>query len=196
MSLIGRAAATCLAFSLLISLAWCSASQPPDAVARLATNAIPLAFGVSARNDRSSDTSTTTAPTARADTFLRYDDRHPVASTHIRATDSVLAARGAERASPGRIVLGRNMRERVIPYAERTGAEYYKGTPRGLRWLPQSFQVGLNRWWLRRRIKQGYDIEDIGAGRGPLGRSPYYEGEHRTLGHHGYPRYRRVDPGD
>lgn len=83
----------------------------------------------------------------------------------------------------------------MIPYADRTGAEYYKGTPRGLRWLPESGQVGLNRWWLRRKIKKGYEIEDIGPDPSNARRSPFYEGEHKTLGRHGYPNYRQVDPG-
>ncbi len=99
-----------------------------------------------------------------------------------------------EAASPGKVVLGRNMAERVIPHTRRVGGEYYAGTPRGLRWLPQQAEVWLNRWWLRRKIRKGYEIEDIGPDPRNSRRSPFYEGEHETLRRHGYPNYRRADP--
>ncbi len=89
-------------------------------------------------------------------------------------------------------------RPRVIPYANETGAKFYGGTPRGLRWLPQRAQVGLNKLWLYVKVKLRYNVEDIGAPRAdpPLKPSPYYDGEHEVLAKLGYPRYTRIDRGD
>lgn len=117
-----------------------------------------------------------------------------VASEEFGALPGAMVA--AEGAGAGRIVLGRSMRERVIPYAERTGAEYYGGTPQGLRWLPERGQVWLNKRWLSGKIKGGYDIEDVGTPRTGLPSSPYYDAEHQVLTKYGYPRYTRVDLGD
>jgi hypothetical protein len=85
---------------------------------------------------------------------------------------------------------------RVIPYAERTGAEFYGGTPRGLRWLPQRTQVWLNKRWLASKLREGFDIEDVGTPTTGLPPSPYYDGEHEVLSKFGYPRYMRIDLGD
>lgn len=88
------------------------------------------------------------------------------------------------------------MLERVIPYAKDTGAEYYGGTPQGLRWLPQRAQVWLNKRWLTGKIRLGYGVEDVGAPSSGLPPSPFYTAEHKILAKYGYPRYTRVDLGD
>jgi len=88
------------------------------------------------------------------------------------------------------------MRERVIPNAERTGAEFHGGTPKGLRWLPERGQVSLNKRWLAGKIKRGYDIEDVGTPKAGLPAISYYDAEHHVLAKYGYPRYTRVDLGD
>lgn len=91
-------------------------------------------------------------------------------------------------ASAKAVVIGENMRHRVIPYAKTIGADYYKpsrGTPPG-NWLYN------NRKWLERQMRNGVHIIDIGPDprRRALGHiSPYYEMEQASIRRRGYARY-------
>ncbi len=69
------------------------------------------------------------------------------------------------------VTIGRNMGERVIPYAERHGYDWYRGTPR---WVPRNLiervsprtlermDLWFNRRWIRGEMGQGSRIVDIG----------------------------------
>jgi hypothetical protein len=106
-----------------------------------------------------------------------------------------VAAKGTTRT----VTMGRNMGERVVPYAEKHGYDWYRGTSR---WVPrktlerispatlQRIDLWFNRRWIRREMRRGSDIVDIGE---PAGypRSAFYEMERREVS--GYPRYRQ-DP--
>lgn len=80
------------------------------------------------------------------------------------------------------------MRHRVIPYANRIGASYYK--PRlasdARNWLEN------NRRWVRRQMKEGKEIVDIGpdeARRQTGTVSEYYEMERYEILSRGYTLY-------
>jgi len=87
-------------------------------------------------------------------------------------------------------VIGENMDNRVIPYANRIGAGYYRfRSSREFRhnWLRN------NRRWIRKQMKDGNEIIDIGpdvARRQVTGASEYYEMERHEILSAGYPFYR------
>jgi RHS repeat-associated protein len=74
------------------------------------------------------------------------------------------------------VVIGENMRDRVIPYAKEIGADWYK--PRSNnpeRWL------GNNERWLKTKMAEGREIIDIGIDPLRTTRSPYYEAEKHLI---------------
>ncbi len=87
--------------------------------------------------------------------------------TRAGATDLVAEdASAAERT----VVMGRNMGGRVIPYAEKNGFDYYKGTPS---WIPRGLQrvapktlnrvdMWFNKRWINNEMNAGSKIIDIG----------------------------------
>jgi hypothetical protein len=84
------------------------------------------------------------------------------------------------------------MRHRVIPYAERIGASYYKFRSNPPR--PQYDQFCNNLRWIRDQIREGKEIVDIGpdkARRITTGASPFYEMERQEILRKGYPLYRQ-----
>jgi len=81
------------------------------------------------------------------------------------------------------IVIGENMKDRVIPYAREIGATWYKPRP-GVppdRWLKNN-ERAVKRW-----MREGREIIDIGIDPRRSRRSPYYEMEKRVLEEAGYP---------
>jgi RHS repeat-associated protein len=115
------------------------------------------------------------------------------------ATDSAADAARTAKGTTRTVTMGRNMGERVIPYAEKHGYDWYRGTPG---WVPrktlerispatlQRTDLWFNKRWIRREMRRESDIVDIGE---PAGypRSPFYEMERREVS--GYPSYRQ-DP--
>jgi RHS repeat-associated protein len=80
------------------------------------------------------------------------------------------------------IVIGENMKDRVIPIAEELGADYYK--PRSQivdNWLKNNMR------WLNEKMKEGREIIDIGPDPNRPTRSPYYEAEKRLIEKANYP---------
>jgi hypothetical protein len=75
-------------------------------------------------------------------------------------------AGGVERT----VVMGRNMAGRVIPYAEKNGYDFYKGSPK---WVPRQIQnvapkalekldLMFNKRWIGNEMRGGSRIVDIG----------------------------------
>ena len=110
------------------------------------------------------------------------------------------AGRLASRASEQTVAMGRNMTDRVIPYARTHGYGYYAGTPS---WIPRrtiersmgadrlrSVDLWFNRAWIRGQMRQGHRIVDIGE---PPGYRPseFYDMELNEVS--GYWNYTR-DP--
>jgi hypothetical protein len=87
-------------------------------------------------------------------------------------------ARGAEGASQRAIVIGENM-NRVRNAAKALGASYY----RAWRIEPFDAQRALrrNEAWIRRKVREGYLIYDIGIDLARDYRSPFYAMERRVL---------------
>ena len=80
------------------------------------------------------------------------------------------------------IVIGENMKDRVIPMAEKLGADYYKVRSQNEdNWLKNNMR------WLNERMKEGREIIDIGPDPNRPTRSPYYEAEKRLLEKANYP---------
>jgi hypothetical protein len=84
------------------------------------------------------------------------------------------AARAVERDAADSVertvVIGRNMADRVIPYAEKNGYDFYKGSPK---WIPRQIQnfapkmlqkldLMFNRKWIGNEMRGGSRIIDIG----------------------------------
>ena len=93
-----------------------------------------------------------------------------------------------------RIVIGEDMKGRVIPHAISIGAEFYNPpeAPREL-WMEQ------NRLWINDKMDRQYDIIDIGAAPGrtnyPEPTSPFYKMELGEIARRNYSQHFRVDPG-
>jgi RHS repeat-associated protein len=97
--------------------------------------------------------------------------------------------------APKTVVLGRNMKDRVIPYAQKNGYGYYKGTPG---WVPRSaiqrvspatlqmVDMAFNKHWIKQQVRRGNRIVDIGQPRG-YRPSAFYEMERRQV--RGYGNY-------
>jgi hypothetical protein len=87
-------------------------------------------------------------------------------------------------------VIGENMRHRVLPYAHRIGAGYYK--PRST-WEFRHNWLRNNRRWIQKQMRDGKVIVDIGpdvARRQTKGASEYYEMERHEIISRAYPYYR------
>jgi hypothetical protein len=79
------------------------------------------------------------------------------------------------------IVIGENMKDRVIPYAKEIGGDWYK--PRSNRpdkWLTN------NERWLKAKMAEGREIIDIGIDPLRTTRSPYYEAEKKLIFNNNY----------
>jgi len=71
--------------------------------------------------------------------------------------------------------IGRNMKDRVIPYAKERGYRYFEPDPNGPSVMRQ------NRNWLKQQMREGRWIYDIGEGNNPLPPSNFYDWERRFL---------------
>jgi RHS repeat-associated protein len=95
-------------------------------------------------------------------------------ATGLRSTQAATAEIGQAAESAGAaertVVMGRNMGGRVIPYAEKNGFDYYKGTPS---WVPRGLQrvapktlnrvdMWFNKRWINNEMRGGSRIIDIG----------------------------------
>ena len=140
---------------------------------------------------------------ARADTM--YD--HPSPLVHFNA-DWATASREVEAtardSSPTQpcgvatkterktIALGEGMEDRVIPFAKKNGADWYKPDPNA----PPSQWMENNRQWINDRMDEGCRILDCGPAPGranfPGPTSPYYQMELDEIFKRGYVDYQRV----
>ncbi len=87
-------------------------------------------------------------------------------------------------------MIGENMRNRIIPYADRIGASYYK--PRSAQEFRHNW-LRNNRRWIRKQMRDGKEIVDIGpdvARRQARGASEYYEMERQEILSREYPFYK------
>jgi hypothetical protein len=88
----------------------------------------------------------------------------------------------SSESKPKKIVIGENMSERVIPFAERIGADYYK--PRATN--KDNF-IRNNKKWIQTQMRQGKEIVDLGVDPQRSVRSPYYEMEVGAIKKRSYP---------
>jgi RHS repeat-associated protein len=72
------------------------------------------------------------------------------------------------------VVLGEDMMNRVIPFAEQHGFDYYKPGPS---LGSQAANLAANRAWIEGMINEGRTFVDIGPAPGRLQLSPYYQME-------------------
>jgi len=79
------------------------------------------------------------------------------------------------------VVIGETMRQRVVPFAESIGADWYK--PRSN--IPENWMKNNERW-IKQLIKEGAVIIDIGEDVARAVRSEYYAMEKRILEAAGY----------
>ncbi len=72
--------------------------------------------------------------------------------------------------------MGRNMTECVIPYAEKNGADFYKGTPKWVPFRNEKVDLLFNKRWIKGEMCGGSRIIDIGE---PAGYRPsaFYDTE-------------------
>ena len=84
------------------------------------------------------------------------------------------------------------MEGRVIPFAKKNGADWYKSDPDA----PPSMWMENNRQWIRDRMDEGCRILDCGPAPGrtnyPNPTSPYYQMELDEIFKRGYTNYIRV----
>src|SRR5690242_2705607 len=87
-----------------------------------------------------------------------------------------------EEAEKETVVIGENMKDRVIPYAEKIGAKYYKAVgKRAENWMAN------NKRWIQRVIKAGKKVVDIGEDASRTKRSDNYRMEKDELKRQNYP---------
>jgi hypothetical protein len=119
------------------------------------------------------------APLGALDWLLRAGGAQNVAHNWYAAGEG---AGGAEKA----IVIGEDMEGRVIPTANRLGADYYNSPE-----APPEEWMENNRQWINDRMDEGCTIYDCGAAPGranyPDPTSPYYKMELGEIGNRGYP---------
>jgi RHS repeat-associated protein len=131
-------------------------------------------------------------PKASLDTCTSGSSAEALGRIATCAALGVLTRRsaGPTRTGPRTVVIGRDMKGRVIPNAERHGHGYYPGTPRFVPFRFERLDLWFNKRWIKREMRRGNEIIDIGE---PSGMPPsrFYEMERRLT--HGYSRYRE-DP--
>ena len=81
------------------------------------------------------------------------------------------------------IVIGENMRDRVIPKAAELGADYYK--PRAPVDVEHAFKKQAR--WINDQMRQGREIIDLGPDPIRTKRSPFYEIERKAIQKRNYP---------
>ncbi|MBZ0142996.1 MAG: RHS repeat-associated core domain-containing protein, partial [Rhodocyclaceae bacterium] len=99
-----------------------------------------------------------------------------------------LGGASAGTAAPRALVIGEDMQGRVIPYANRVGADYYQPAP-----APPSQWMPTNRAFVNQAMDEGRTIIDIGPAPGrmnfPEPTSPYYTMERGEILLRGYTNY-------
>jgi hypothetical protein len=104
-----------------------------------------------------------------------------------RARKAARAAEAAEdavaRAGKKPIVIGENMKDRVVPKAKEIGGDYYKPRP------PRDMEHALQKQkrWINDKMREGREIVDMGPDPARRTRSPFYEVEKSELSRRGYP---------
>jgi hypothetical protein len=87
------------------------------------------------------------------------------------------------------VVIGEGMQGRVIPEAQRMGADWYQ--PPQLDVPAQ--QMAHNRYWINEQMNQGRGLIDVGPAPGRAGfpepTSPFYGMEREQIMQRGYPYY-------
>src|SRR4051812_5391681 len=84
-------------------------------------------------------------------------------------------------------VMGRDTSGRVIPYAERHGYDFYRGTPRFIPFRFERLDLWFNKLWITKQMRRGNAIIHIGQRPGmPPGRFDDMERKATS----GYPKYR------
>jgi hypothetical protein len=115
------------------------------------------------------------------------------AGTPTKPSTSPAVKTPAPKTEPRTVAIGEDMEGRVIPFAQRNGADWYKPAPDA----PQTMWMENNRRWINDRMDEGCRILDCGAAPGrpnhPRATSPYYQMELDEIAKRGYPDYSRVD---
>jgi RHS repeat-associated protein len=119
-----------------------------------------------------------TSGALRARASQTVDDYITLATTiGTGGEGAALAAAGGA----GKVVIGETM-ERVISYAQKIGADWYKARGKNAaNWLRNNLQ------WLRRQMKAGKEVVDIGEDALRAERSSAYAAEKALLERTGYP---------
>lgn len=107
----------------------------------------------------------------------------------VAGSDGVVTDLGP-RVAPGRpVVIGENMAGRVVPDAQRMGADFYSPP----RFDNPAQSMAHNRYWINEQMNQGRGIIDIGPAPGRAGfpepTSPWYAMERAQIAERGYPWY-------
>jgi RHS repeat-associated protein len=88
----------------------------------------------------------------------------------------------AKKAQKRPVVIGENMKDRIIPYAKEHDLDYYKPRSKNRdRWMEN------NKKWMREKIKEGREIIDRGTDPLRKDRSPYYDAEKKIIKKRNYP---------
>jgi len=90
-------------------------------------------------------------------------------------------AMGAREASAGKVVIGETM-ERVTGYAEKIGAETFETEASTVKQMWKE-----NSGWLRKAMKSGKEVVDIGTDASRAKPSKFYQAEKELLKQHNYP---------
>ena len=100
-----------------------------------------------------------------------------VGKTAVSVTGKVVGKSAKRKA----VVIGENMKDRVIPTAKNRGAEYYK--PR----KTKSDPLKKNERWIDEKMREGRKVIDIGPDPKRSKRSPFYKAEKRRIERRKYP---------
>ncbi|MGH2358836.1 MAG: RHS repeat-associated core domain-containing protein, partial [Candidatus Limnocylindria bacterium] len=129
-------------------------------------------------------------PTARGGAMPRPQAAPNTAGARfVAGSDGVITDLGP-RVAPGRpVVIGENMPGRVMPDAQRMGADFY--SPPRIDNPAQS--MAHNRYWINEQMNQGRGMIDVGPAPGRAGfpepTSPWYAMERAQIAERGYPWY-------
>ncbi|HKY16438.1 MAG TPA: DUF6531 domain-containing protein [Microthrixaceae bacterium] len=87
------------------------------------------------------------------------------------------------------VMMGEDMRTRVIPAANQMGGEYYQPPP----FTSDAASMAHNRYWINEQMNQGRNLIDVGPARGrpnyPEPSSPWYQMERDQVAARDYPYY-------
>ena len=101
----------------------------------------------------------------------------------VKKGQTIIPGSKVRRIRPGTngktIIIGRNMKDRVIPSGKKIGAEHWEGFDSS---LSKDANLANNRKWIEGKIAEGYSVVDIGldpafASQGKMAKGPYYRME-------------------